>query len=140
MLAGWVKRYGPRSEAMAWNREFRRGQWAALNHTADDSLYPLLLRCLQGSLLDVGCGTGSTARDLPLGSHARCTRTVDRYRTYLTPTGSILIRVSDRTAHHALMDLLHPLSREQHDAGRVRIPAHCERSFRANLNTHSDGW
>jgi hypothetical protein len=58
-MLGLLKRIAPRPvRRWIWNREFARGQWTALNHTAGDSLYPILLPYLRGGAsLDVGCGT-----------------------------------------------------------------------------------
>jgi SAM-dependent methyltransferase len=72
MLAGWLKRYAPVTIRQAvWNREFSRGQWERLTQTTDDYLYPCIQAHLRGgALLDLGCGHGTTASELPPGSYS----------------------------------------------------------------------
>lgn len=61
----WIRR-------LMWNREFRNGHWSHLDNTATDAVYPMLAKYLQGgALLDLGCATGQTARELPKGSFSR---------------------------------------------------------------------
>jgi SAM-dependent methyltransferase len=53
-----VKRY-------VWNLEFSRGRWDCLDSTTGDCVYPYLEKyARQGSILDLGCGSGSTANEL----------------------------------------------------------------------------
>jgi SAM-dependent methyltransferase len=55
---GGAKRY-------LWNVEFARGRWQCLDATPDDCVYPHIeTHARNGSILDLGCGSGSTANEL----------------------------------------------------------------------------
>jgi SAM-dependent methyltransferase len=58
-----IKRY-------LWNTEFSKGQWNCLDGTTGDCLYPYLEKYAnQGSILDLGCGSGNTGNELPEGCY-----------------------------------------------------------------------
>lgn len=48
-----------------WDTEFANGRWDCLDSTANDCVYSRLERWVKGgSILDLGCGSGSTANEL----------------------------------------------------------------------------
>jgi len=48
-----------------WNKEFATGHWDCLENTTDDIIYQYLVKyCKNGSLLDLGCGSGNTGCEL----------------------------------------------------------------------------
>lgn len=48
-----------------WNTEFSNGHWKCLDNTLGDCVYPLLEKYARmGTILDLGCGSGSTANEL----------------------------------------------------------------------------
>jgi SAM-dependent methyltransferase len=48
-----------------WNKEFANGQWDSLEETKHDIIYQYLVKyCKNGSLLDLGCGSGNTGCEL----------------------------------------------------------------------------
>jgi SAM-dependent methyltransferase len=48
-----------------WDAEFGKGRWDCLDTTADDCVYSRIEKAtLGGSILDLGCGSGSTANEL----------------------------------------------------------------------------
>jgi SAM-dependent methyltransferase len=66
MLRNAVANYGPSilKEAL-WDREYSAGKWYFNDNTAGDCLYPHLEKFAQnGSILDIGCGSGNTANEL----------------------------------------------------------------------------
>lgn len=69
-----LQAYGPRKiKRYLWNIEFSRGRWDCLDQTPGDCLYPYIEKYANhGSILDLGCGSGSTASDLA----------TDTYRDY----------------------------------------------------------
>ena len=66
VLRGLLQRYGPPSIKQAlWDREFARGKWDCLEQMGSDPIYPHLEQhARQGSILDLGCGPGTTANEL----------------------------------------------------------------------------
>lgn len=59
-----IKRY-------LWNTEFSKGQWNCLDGTSGDCLYPCLEKYLnRGSILDLGCGSGSTGNEISENSYS----------------------------------------------------------------------
>ena len=53
-----------------WNTEFGGGRWKCLEDTAGDCIYPFVeTHAHHGSILDLGCGSGSTAVDLADASY-----------------------------------------------------------------------
>jgi SAM-dependent methyltransferase len=61
-----VQTYGPESaKRRLWNGEFAEGRWNCLDDTAGDFLYEHIHRAAYGgSILDLGCGSGSTGTEL----------------------------------------------------------------------------
>jgi SAM-dependent methyltransferase len=48
-----------------WDTEFANGRWDVLDTTADDCVYSRIEKAVNGgSILDLGCGSGSTANEL----------------------------------------------------------------------------
>lgn len=66
VLRGLLQRYGPSVLKQAlWDREFARGKWDCLERMGSDPIYPHLEQHAQrGSILDLGCGPGTTANEL----------------------------------------------------------------------------
>jgi SAM-dependent methyltransferase len=53
-----------------WDTEFAKGRWDPLDTTADDCVYSRIERSANGgSILDLGCGSGSTANELDGNSY-----------------------------------------------------------------------
>src|SRR3989442_7909470 len=75
IMSGLVKRYGPSyMKRLLWDREFSTGKWNFIDHTVGDCVYPHLERyAKKGDILDLGCGPGNTANELPATA----------YRTYV---------------------------------------------------------
>lgn len=65
---GILQRYAPFAlKSWLWNREYRSGHW---NHISNDTRWRALYDVLSkygtgGRLLDLGCGSGQTAMELP---------------------------------------------------------------------------
>jgi SAM-dependent methyltransferase len=66
ILRSLLQTYGPRSvKSSLWNIEFLQNRWDCLNDTSNDFLYPYLDKYANnGSILDLGCGTGNTGSEL----------------------------------------------------------------------------
>ena len=55
-----------------WDREYSSGKWNFNDNTADDCLYPYLEEYARnGSILDLGCGSGNTANELASSAYGR---------------------------------------------------------------------
>jgi len=55
-----------------WNSEFSRGRWDCLDATPGDCVYPCLEKYANsGSILDLGCGSGSTGNELSSTAYHR---------------------------------------------------------------------
>ena len=65
-LRALLQAYGTkRIKSYLWNAEFSKGRWDCLNGTPEDCLYPYLEKYAnRGSILDLGCGSGSTGNEL----------------------------------------------------------------------------
>lgn len=65
-VRGLLQSYAPASvKSRLWNSEFAHGKWACLESTPDDCVYGFLKKYAQrGSILDLGCGSGSTGNEL----------------------------------------------------------------------------
>ena len=62
---------GPMSiKRLIWNAEFSKGRWDHLARTDGDCLYPYLEKYgHDGSILDLGCGSGNTGAELATGAY-----------------------------------------------------------------------
>jgi SAM-dependent methyltransferase len=74
ILSGLLKRHGPTAaKRLLWDKEFSGGHWDFIDHTEGDCVYSYLENYAnKGSILDLGCGPGNTANELPANA----------YRTY----------------------------------------------------------
>jgi glycosyltransferase involved in cell wall biosynthesis len=65
-LRGLLQVYGtPRIKTRLWDGEFSRGRWDSLDATPGDCIYPHVERYANhGRILDLGCGSGSTANEI----------------------------------------------------------------------------
>jgi SAM-dependent methyltransferase len=61
-----IQAYAPaKMKQRLWNREFSAGQWNCLGDTQGDPVYPVIEKYAENrSILDLGCGSGSTANEL----------------------------------------------------------------------------
>jgi SAM-dependent methyltransferase len=71
ILRSAIQRYGPpRIKRSLWNAEFMGGRWDCLDDTPGDCVYPYVEKyAANGSILDLGCGSGSTANELATTSY-----------------------------------------------------------------------
>jgi SAM-dependent methyltransferase len=71
----FLKAYGPTSiKKYFWDKEYSSERWAFAYNTVGDCVYPHLERhTANGSILDIGCGSGNTATEMAETS----------YRSYL---------------------------------------------------------
>ena len=67
-----VQTYGSKKmKSSLWNSEFAGGRWDCLDQTAGDCVYPYLEKfARQGSILDLGCGSGSMANEISAAAYA----------------------------------------------------------------------
>jgi cyclopropane fatty-acyl-phospholipid synthase-like methyltransferase len=65
-LRGLKQRWGtPGIKRALWNSEFGEGRWDYIEHTTGDIIYSYLARYTRnGSILDLGCGSGNTGCEL----------------------------------------------------------------------------
>jgi len=65
-VRGFLLSFGPQGiKRRVWDREYRKNMWKFRDHTAGDYVYPHLeSHTRQGSILDLGCGSGNTATEL----------------------------------------------------------------------------
>lgn len=61
-----IKRWGSTSiKKSIWDEEFSSGQWEFTDHTPDDPIYTYLQKYSNnGSILDLGCGSGNTGNEM----------------------------------------------------------------------------
>jgi SAM-dependent methyltransferase len=66
-VRGALLAYGPSfTKRFLWDGEYSQGKWDFIDHTAGDCVYPYLEKYARGgSILDLGCGPGNTASELP---------------------------------------------------------------------------
>ncbi len=74
VLAG-LKSYGPASlKRYLWEREYSADKWKFAENSIGDCVYPVLEKYARnGSILDLGCGSGNTGNEL----------SANAYRSYL---------------------------------------------------------
>jgi len=60
------KSYGPSTiKKLLWDKEYSGDKWSFADNTIGDCVYPFLERYIaNGSVLDLGCGSGNTATEL----------------------------------------------------------------------------
>jgi SAM-dependent methyltransferase len=70
-LRGILLASGPkRIKRFIWNVEFAKGRWDHLARTDGDCLYPILEKYgHDGSILDLGCGSGNTGAELAANTY-----------------------------------------------------------------------
>lgn len=70
-IRGVIKRYGPSTiKKRLWDQEFSGTHWDFIDNTVGDCVYPHIEKFLNhGSILDLGCGPGNTANELPEDSY-----------------------------------------------------------------------
>src|SRR5580698_8032980 len=66
-----LKSYGPSSlKRVLWNKEYSGDKWNFADNTLGDCVYPHLEKhAANGSILDLGCGTGNTANELAANAY-----------------------------------------------------------------------
>jgi SAM-dependent methyltransferase/rhamnogalacturonyl hydrolase YesR len=70
-MRGALASYGPSVIKRAlWDREYSSGKWNFNDNTPGDCLYPYLEKyAANGSILDLGCGSGNTANELAFSAY-----------------------------------------------------------------------
>ena len=70
-----VKKWGKSSTVKAiWDEEFASGQWEFMEDTSHDVIYKYLEKYVNnGSILDLGCGSGNTGNELAVSEYSRYT-------------------------------------------------------------------
>ena len=70
-VRGLLKRYGPsKIKMILWDQEFSGTHWDFIDDTRGDCVYAHLEKHLRnGSILDLGCGPGNTANELPANAY-----------------------------------------------------------------------
>ncbi len=73
VVRGKLQAYGtPGVRRYLWNHEFARGRWQCLDCTPGDCVYSFVEKyARQGSILDLGCGSGSTASEIAADTYSR---------------------------------------------------------------------
>jgi 2-polyprenyl-3-methyl-5-hydroxy-6-metoxy-1,4-benzoquinol methylase len=68
-----IKSYGPSSlKRVLWNKEYSGKKWDFADNTESDCVYaPLEKYAANGSILDLGCGTGNTSNELAINAYQR---------------------------------------------------------------------
>ena len=75
ILRGLFQAYGTKGvKRWLWNTEFSGGRWDCLDSTPRDCIYPYLEKYANnGSILDLGCGSGSTGNELDASTYRHYT-------------------------------------------------------------------
>ena len=68
-----LKSYGPSGlKRILWDKEYSGHKWDFADHTATDCVYSHLQKhAANGSILDLGCGTGNTANELTMNAYEK---------------------------------------------------------------------
>jgi SAM-dependent methyltransferase len=71
--ASAIKAYGPSGlKRILWNKEYSGHKWDFADHTENDCVYSHLQKhAANGSILDLGCGTGNTANELDTDAYQK---------------------------------------------------------------------
>jgi 2-polyprenyl-3-methyl-5-hydroxy-6-metoxy-1,4-benzoquinol methylase len=71
--ASAIKAYGPSGlKRILWNKEYSGHKWDFADHTENDCVYSHLQKhAANGSILDLGCGTGNTANELDANAYQK---------------------------------------------------------------------
>lgn len=74
-VRGFLLSYGPQMiKRRVWDKEFSEGKWNFIDDTRGDCVYAHLEKYAQkGSILDLGCGPGNTANELPADAYSSYT-------------------------------------------------------------------
>jgi SAM-dependent methyltransferase len=74
-MRGLLQAYAPAAiKSRLWNAEFAHGKWACLDSTPDDCIYGFLEKYAnRGSILDLGCGSGSTGNEIAAEAYTHYT-------------------------------------------------------------------
>lgn len=75
VLRGLLQTYGPKSaKRWLWNIEFSGDRWDCLHSTSGDCVYLYIKKYANnGSILDLGCGSGSTGNALEVSTYRHYT-------------------------------------------------------------------
>jgi 2-polyprenyl-3-methyl-5-hydroxy-6-metoxy-1,4-benzoquinol methylase len=70
-MRGVIQRRGSsRMKRRLWNQEFAKGRWDFIENTSADLIYEYIGKyCRNGSILDLGCGSGNTGCELEANSY-----------------------------------------------------------------------
>lgn len=70
-INGFFKSYGPSHiKQVLWDREYSGDKWNFADNTVGDCVYAYLERYVaNGSILDLGCGSGNTANELSMTAY-----------------------------------------------------------------------
>jgi SAM-dependent methyltransferase len=71
VVRGFLQYYGPGEvKRRLWDTEFAQGRWDCLESTPGDCVYSFIEKhALQGSILDLGCGSGSTGNEIAVSAY-----------------------------------------------------------------------
>src|SRR5258708_39996767 len=70
-VLGFLLSYGPTSlKKLVWDKEYSGDKWAFADNTVGDCVYgPLEKYAANGSVLDIGCGSGNTATEMSAAAY-----------------------------------------------------------------------
>jgi len=70
-VTGLTKRWGPSGlKRELWDKEYAAGKWSHCENTKADPIYSYIEKyCRNGSILDLGCGSGNTSNELAFDSY-----------------------------------------------------------------------
>ena len=71
VMRGVIGRWGPSNmKRDLWDKEYASGKWVHLEQTASDPIYGYIQKYARnGSILDLGCGSGNTSNELDASSY-----------------------------------------------------------------------